>query len=405
MSIEKQLGDRVRAAYTGFKNRVSAETHSRALELLERIHHEAHAVLDKSEGQIFAPEFAHALAALDKIPEGSRTLPSDVSEFETIVTSEGQLLGVDKWELLDPGWLEALEQWLIHFDDHAPFNTEPQLIHIDDQVTFAVAGDWGTGIWRDQSPSQKVGKQISEISADYTIHLGDVYYAGTAEQESENLVKLWPMGAKGGFTLNSNHEMYNGANSYYQEALTQKFTQQKGCSYFALQNADWLIIGLDSAYHSDPFTLYMDGKIGADQSAWLAQLPQGKRTIVLSHHQSYDFSGSEATDLFDEVSGALGKAPDIWYWGHLHNAIVYQPANGFYGRCIGHGSIPYGDAWALQGNGQVAWYETLSANDPEIPERVMNGFMKLELNGAEITETYIDEDGVVRYQYQPQFTS
>ena len=36
-----------------------------------------------------------------------------------------------------------------------------------------------------------------------------------ADQEQHLLVKLWPPGSLGSFTLNSNHEMYSGAKPYF----------------------------------------------------------------------------------------------------------------------------------------------------------------------------------------------
>ena len=395
--LEEVLENRIKVAYANFKSRVSNETHQKTMSLLESIHRSADNALQDVHKSTLGTEFAHALTVLDKIPDGSSALPTRDTELEARVQSDGQLLGTGKWELLDPCWLEAFEQWLIHLEDIAPFNTTPQLITIKDDTNIAVAGDWGTGNWRENAPSTKVGDQIQKLSPDYTIHLGDVYYAGTEEQEINNLVELWPMGKESGFTLNSNHEMYNGAYSYFQQALTKRFTDKKGCSYFALTNNDWLIIGLDSAYHSDKFTLYMDGEICSDQIGWLATLPQKKRTIILSHHQAYDITGTQKTKLYGQVFEGLGRAPDFWYWGHLHNAIVYKEIDGFYGRCIGHGAIPYGVASELNKEINVSWYETESAGDTEIPLRVMNGFALLTLTGDKLGEQLIDENGGQRF--------
>jgi|TARA_B110000438_G_scaffold277507_1_gene300199 hypothetical protein len=121
------------------------------------------------------------------------------------------LLAKAKWDLLDPCWLGPLDQWLLHLENKAFFNTNPQIITIPDNVSFAIAGDWGTGNCRDNAPSSKVGNQTQKLNSDYTVHLGDVYYPGTKEEEINNLVDCWPMRFKSGFTLNSNHEMYKGA--------------------------------------------------------------------------------------------------------------------------------------------------------------------------------------------------
>ena len=52
-----------------------------------------------------------------------------------------------------------------------------------------------------------------------TIHLGDVYYAGTETEEQQLLVNLWPSGSMGALALNSNHEMYSGGTPYFNVAL------------------------------------------------------------------------------------------------------------------------------------------------------------------------------------------
>jgi len=56
-----------------------------------------------------------------------------------------------------------------------------------------------------------------EASCDYIVHLGDVYYAGTElapppGEEMQHFLQMWPAMPPGrSFTLNSNREMYGGA--------------------------------------------------------------------------------------------------------------------------------------------------------------------------------------------------
>ena len=399
MSISDQLKIKVNNAYQDFKQKVSEETHDKALELLHKIHENSLELLNNGEASTEGSEFSHALAALDKIPENSSELPTS-SEFTTRVKSNGELLGTGKWELLDTGWLEALEQWFIHLEWKAPFNKHPVTITIPDDVSIAIAGDWGTGNWRENAPSTLVSEQMVKLKADYTIHLGDVYYAGTEEEEINNLVESWPVGRMGCFTLNSNHEMYNGAFSYFDQALAKKFVQQKGCSFFALENKHWLIVGLDTAYHADPFDLYLKGKLDHTQIDWLKSLNKdNKRIIVLSHHEGYGISGHKKGSTYNQVVEGLGCEPDFWYWGHLHNGIVYQPKGNFYGRCIGHAAIPYGNASMLNDESSVEWYETALAGDPDIPERVLNGFAWIKLSNDQLEEKIIAENGNIRVHH------
>jgi len=404
------LESRVKAAYEKFKQEVSSDIHDKFLQLIEKIHSDAWDVVEGKNSGLAQSEFSHALSIISSETAHRGALPLDKNELPTRVEKDGTLLGVGKWETLDPGWIESLIGWLEHLENRAPFNTNPATVIIPNDVDLCIAGDWGTGYWRTKplSPAENVCNAMQVLQPDITIHLGDVYYAGTAEQEKENLVNIWPNGSLGSFTLNSNHEMYNGAISYF-NALETHFKKQKGCSYFALENDDWLVIGLDSAYDSDKWKLYMEGKIGEAQRAWLQALPAKKRIIILSHHNGYDLKGKAEQPLYSEVLNQLRGDNDtlryseiFWYWGHLHNVASYKSKQ-FLGakihtRCIGHAAIPYGDASELSETDEVLWYETKSADDPNIPVRVMNGFAHLQFRGEKLQEILIAEDGSTRWE-------
>jgi hypothetical protein len=245
------------------------------------------------------------------------------------------------------------------------------------------------------------------LNPQITIHLGDVYYAGTSKQEQHLLVDIWPKGSIGSLALNSNHEMYSGAKPYFKAisdtSAGAKFGLQKGCSYFALENKYWVIVGLDSAYFSSAAGLYRDGSLGppdGTQAQFLqAQVAKGKRTIVLTHHNGLSGDGGKFLTLGDQVKGSLipGIGPVYWYWGHVHSGIWYNPQldGNLLCRCCGHGALPTGVASELEG--KVVWYEKRPANDPAIPQRVLNGFAMLHLNGPTIEEVFYDENGGVAW--------
>jgi hypothetical protein len=165
------------------------------------------------------------------------------------------------------------------------------------------AGDWGTGPYRGAAtPSVKVGSVIAGVNADYTIHLGDVYYAGTSTEESENFVDIWPAGSRGTFALNSNHEMYSGGGPYFHAVSGGKFGLQAPHSFFALENSHWIIVGLDSGYFADELRVYLDGSIGDasdgrdTQPLFLRRMAEkakdeGKSVIVLTHHNGLSEDG------------------------------------------------------------------------------------------------------------------
>src|SRR5262249_46491433 len=144
-------------------------------------------------------------------------------------------------------------------------NETAGVIDVPARFTIVMAGDWGTG----NASSLKIAAEMAAKGCDYSIHLGDVYYAGLPDEELQKFVLPWPKGSRGSFALNSNHEMYPGGSGYFDVALKHaKFAAQGGVSYFAMKNDFWTIIGLDTAYHAHSF-LYQKGQLDAAQLEFL----------------------------------------------------------------------------------------------------------------------------------------
>jgi hypothetical protein len=187
-----------------------------------------------------------------------------------------------------------------------------------------------------------------------------------------------------------------------------KFAAQQGMSYFALTYGCWLVLGLDSGYYSDAYNgrrFYMDGAIGAagleQQIDWVRQFRDHQGPImVMTHHGGCDTLTGQVTPLYDQVRAALCRAPTVWYWGHVHNGIVYDALFekgtnpvGTRGRCCGHGAIPFGNAWGLEEKGgktnpNILYYA--HTPDPDLPDtsgprpanpRVRNGYALVTLHG------------------------
>ena len=342
------------------------------------------------------------------------------------VAPDGAIWGTSKYQNLDPGWTEALTVYLENLitGQHA-FLSTPKTFAVPDTVQIGMAGDWGTGDWRtaaNPAPSADVKNHMAFLQPDLTIHLGDVYYAGTKDEEQHLLINLWPPGSLGALALNSNHEMYSGAKPYFDNALTSTVfsvppaagapSQPQTASYFALENTNWVVVGLDSAYYADSDDLYINGSLFSDDGPQVQldflrqQAAKNKKMLVLTHHNGLSEDGSSTNALWAQVMSAFpeGKGPDYWYWGHVHAGIVYQPQPPQPGgpaqvecRCSGHAALPWGLASELQNKPNVVWYETRSAKDPDIPERVLNGFTVLYLDGPEITEVFYDENGGVAW--------
>jgi Calcineurin-like phosphoesterase len=242
------------------------------------------------------------------------------AEINGVVADDGTLFGESTYEQLDPHWMWAYANYLIvkFADDRASFATKDpaQVTPVElsgataGQVTIAIVGDWGTGFYEPNSAAQLVIDQILAMPTkpDYIIHLGDVYYAGTADlffplnEEQDNFLNAWPTAeqfpAGKSFTLNSNHEMYGGAKGYYTALADPRFAAQDGLSYFALKYGGWTLLGLDSAYFTTS-NFYMAGSIGGNagiQTTWMQQLGiSADKTIVMTHHTGLSASGATET--------------------------------------------------------------------------------------------------------------
>ncbi len=378
-----------------------------------------------------------------------QNLIKGVTPPNAIIDGDGTLFGEEVYEQLDPGWMFAMGEYVFHYfrdtPDLAPFvvpakgtNVIPVQGSSQSQITFALVGDWGTGPHGPGEPSQAVMKAIQNVTPkpDYIIHLGDVYYAGAPWEEYLNLLGVWPPAWRGkSFTLNSNHEMYDGAWGYYKVGLEQSgaFSAQRGCSYFALQcgigapGGPWTLLCLDSAYWATSLMI-MEGSLTDSKSTRFGNMAQQdfvtglnlnpNKTIVITHHNPLAYDGSALIDdgkgnaLWSQLTQYLKAPPAAWYWGHVHNGIVYTQTNATksptYCRCTGHGAIPFGSAWGCKAAypNPVAWYANTPNPLPAAYPRMLNGFVLLTLvtsGGAAGTvgETFYNQDGTVA---KPAFT-
>lgn len=396
----------------------------------------------------------------DKMPIGEyEALMLKVND-PGLVGDDGTIFGFGKYEQLDEGWMIAVLNYLINLvrpGDIYPFPSapiqtatmSPSPAHSNAEPVLGIIGDWGGGAYKEQgagglidSPAQRVLAAIEQENLDYLFHLGDVYYAGTDAsrlgpdsklEEQENLVYLWPdQGAGRNYTLNSNHEMYGAAQGYFRTALKDSglFDSQNNASLFALKyplaqaGQSWLVLGLDSAYFSDKengISMYMEGAIGSNkfldwhktQMKEIARLCAGHvgPIMVMSHHNPCDTTTFHTNILYDQVIAAIGRAPTLWLWGHVHQCIVYDHLtihpnhpNGpvkrspTKGRCCGHAAVPFGPAWGLETS--LLPYVAGTHDDafPQGNPRVYNGYALVTLHqDGGFTESYYE----VRLPGQP----
>ena len=343
--------------------------------------------------------------------------PIAPAAIEIAVGPEGDIIGSGKYQTLDPRW--ELVVGIVLFENILrtyPFPPgAPSIQQMSDTATFALVGDYGTGNFGSgDSASTRISRFIPTLKPDYAIHLGDVYYAGTAPEEIAKLLAYWPKGSLASFALNSNHEMFSGGGPYFRTVLgSPSFNKpQSPWSYFALENAHWIIVGLDSAYYSSAFKLYSNGTLGADndQTQFLSRVAaRNKKTIILTHHNPIPIGSlgsdpqpnDEGYKLYSDVMQAFaGHSPPVyWYYGHKHVGAAYKALpSGMLCRCLGHGALPAGVASDLKEFTFVDWFEKCNASDPDDGLRIFNGFVRLELSGPTLTETFYDELGRVAWQ-------
>jgi hypothetical protein len=199
--------------------------------------------------------------------------------------------------------------------------------------------------------------------------------------------------------------MYSGGHGYF-TALQNFFNQQASC--FAMQNDNWLIIGLDTAY--------VDSDLAGTQVDWLNSMvaAAGTRKLILfSHHQPFSQLDSQGPQLQQKLHDLLNKQRIYaWFWGHEHRLVLYEPHSqwGFKGRCVGHGGFPAFRDNLPGAGGKIYQWIRLTAQ-PHVPAARLldgpnfwvtqdpegynpNGYAVLEFAGPKCFETYRTADGI-----------
>ena len=338
---------------------------------------------------------------------------------------DGTIMAASKYCQLDYEWSLVLVYYYyykIRPDKKHPFVPAATKVlnkEIPRQATVAIIGDWGTGVWKDGSkekcPAQLVIDGVLALNPDYIVHLGDVYYAGTKDEERAHFLNMIPNSYKGTvYTMNSNHEMYDGANGLMGTTLREnRFEAQRGSTYFSFEIGDWILVGLDSAYYDDSYlyfkgSLTKDGK-GQEQLEYLHKAYKtGKKVMLMTHHNGIEIEkgAPKVNDLlWNQVLGAMNhKVPDAWYWGHEHIGVAYNESLTIYNgekskmRCCGHASIPFGAASDIEAlssgpNPDVLYYSHTPMPNPgtEVQKlRVLNGFAMVTIHGSSFEEAFYE---------------
>jgi hypothetical protein len=278
-----------------------------------------------------------------------------------------------------------------------PLPAKPDLI-------IGVIADWGTGL----DDAKWVLSEVMKKDPDVLIHLGDIYYAGTADENRQNFLDLINASAPNipVYTLTGNHDMYSGGAPYYW-LLTQLNTTaalqpyQQKASYFCLRSQNWQILAMDTGLHDcDPFNVNSNITfLDPQEAAWhIDKLNNagGRQTILLSHHQLFTAFGGGIgqgpsgqplaynPQLYSVFESSLGNIA-LWLWGHEHNFEFFNPYLGLNkGRCVGASAIP-----------------CLKAENPYglIKNPDLQGQAALPTLGPGMMELGINPDGVYYHNY------
>jgi hypothetical protein len=296
------------------------------------------------------------------------------------------------------GWLQMAPELLFKPPKAEWANPAPVAETIPDNARIALFADWGTALYG----APAITKCIERLDrCDVVLHLGDTYYSGEDDEIRDRLVGNWPKRPVGTInrSLNGNHEMYSGGKGYF-AALSSFFRQPASC--FALQNAKWILVCLDTAYE--------DFDLDERQVAWLKSIVNaaGNRELILfSHHQPFSQLDDQGPNLQVALADLLStQRIHAWFWGHEHRLVLYDPhpAWGFKGRCIGHGGFPgfrddlpdaHGNLYqwlVLPAQPQAPRAQLLDGPNfwiPQDPEGFSpHGYVVLDFDGDTVSETY-----------------
>jgi hypothetical protein len=299
--------------------------------------------------------------------------------------SEASLLEDNlKMGTCDLEWVESILCFLTYFGPSGQKAPIPYVTwrKIDDFVleslprnaTVALVGDWGTGT----IDARHTLEQMARKKPDAVIHMGDIYYSGTADETQRNFLNLFnevfdrasPLAPAAVYTMAGNHDMYSGGAGFY--SLLRRLNpsppfdpgQAQPASFFCLRSRGglWQFLVMDTGYHDhDPFDVNTDVTyLESTEAAWhLDKIERfhaaGGKTILLSHHQlssAFETIGKGAAKPAGQEAfnpRLLATFKDVlqqgkisaWFWGHEHNLCIYEPFPPLNrGRCIGHGAIP-----------------------------------------------------------------
>lgn len=213
-------------------------------------------------------------------------------------------------------------------------------------LEIALFSDFGTGL----DYARYIARHIAHHAPDVVVHLGDVYFTGSAREYDEHFARIVEplLEISQVFAMNGNHEMLSRGSSYFRY-LSQKRARSGGVrqlqegSYFCLASEHVQLIAIDSDYHAAFGGRYRDRAL----VAWLTERlsagrAAGKLNVLLSQHYPFKIGTRKLTKLYADLRSHLDQV-DLWFWGDDHGCALFDRSDElpFVGCCIGHAGHPY----------------------------------------------------------------
>jgi Calcineurin-like phosphoesterase len=235
----------------------------------------------------------------------------------------------------------SYNDWQAHAPADINFGVIDYLLPKNSRILMI--GDWGTHM---PDNAALVRQALKKFAPDVIIHLGDVYYSGTVDEYTANILDVLdeiiadvkPEKRPAFFSVPGNHDYYAGGSGFYRmigkvNSGVAGATQQ--ASYFCLRTEDskWQFLGMDTGYGDRNPVEQQAPILQVHEGAWHRDKLEtfAGTTILLSHHQLVSakekLNGGPRPYLNENLYATFKQYFDriaAWYWGHEHNFVLYQ---------------------------------------------------------------------------------
>jgi DNA repair exonuclease SbcCD nuclease subunit len=299
---------------------------------------------------------------------------------------------------------------------------------LSNDAKVAIIGDWGTGM---EDAKYLLKTIMEQHKPEVVIHLGDIYYSGTASECEEHFAKIFTevfdeVLGKGNripiFSIPGNHDYYAFGYPYYAMVDTLNLPhkeQFQPASFFCLRTQDegWQFLGMDTSFEdSKPqdqinFTLPAPS-IHDCEAEWhtdkLENFDGG--SILLSHHQLFSanskLNGSDSDfasipylnkRLLNIFQPYFGHKIGAWFWGHEHNQVMFD--NNLFGLPKGRlvGASAYQEA--REDKPYVSKFDSVPFYE-DIKLKSTNGFFNHGYAVLDFSQRSTPKDKVVTEYYE-----